>query len=248
MPAISATPRNPDLLASGAKRSAFEVAKQGVDPKAGEREQMLHLIAEDIAEGQWRTNGPHDLPGCGIDLLEQKCTVDHLPLKIIGELFFDGDSIAGSWMLELSASACRHRPFARGKVLDLRVKDVEDQPPVVGQMLSHSSQCLQLIVDIEIMQECPIWNCDKRERAMHSETPHIAFDELHTPLYMRRSLLKLIASNRQHVVRGVEADDFDFSLGRRDEYPACAAAQLENRRSCPSPKPRPPGNSLISRL
>ena len=51
----SAPARHPHLLAAGMKRSTFEVAEQCVDSKAGNCEQMLHLIAKDVAESQRRT-------------------------------------------------------------------------------------------------------------------------------------------------------------------------------------------------
>src|SRR5437667_3545371 len=98
-------------------------------------------------------------------------------------------------------------------------------------MLSDSPQRLQLILDIEIMKESPIWNRDKREAPIYGETSHIAFDELHPAPYLRRQDLNLVASNHEHVVRSIEPDDFESGRRHRDEDPAGAAAQLEDRRS-----------------
>jgi hypothetical protein len=148
----SAWSRHPNLLAARTKRSPFEVPEQRLDAKAAEREQMLHFVAEDVAKRQRRSNRPEQLTGHGVDLVEQESTFDHLSREIPGELFVDEHTITGLWMHKLSASVWRHRPFARRKVLDLRIKDVKDQPPVVGQMLSRSLQRAQLIFDIEIVQ------------------------------------------------------------------------------------------------
>src|SRR5882724_5830952 len=81
------------------------------------------------------------------------------------------------------------------------------------------------------MEESPIWNRDERERSIHSEMSHIAFDKFRALAYIRREDLELAASDHQHVVRGIEPDDFDSGLGSRNEDPTCATAQLENWRS-----------------
>src|SRR6266853_782602 len=81
------------------------------------------------------------------------------------------------------------------------------------------------------MKESPIWNRNERERSIHGETSHIAFNKFHALAHIWREHLQLAASDHQHVVRGIEPDDFDSSLGRRNENPTCATAQLENWRS-----------------
>src|SRR2546426_129140 len=81
------------------------------------------------------------------------------------------------------------------------------------------------------MQESPIWNRDKGEAPVYGETSHISFDKLHTLAHIRRENLELAASDHEHVVRGIEPDYFDAGLGRRDEDPAGATAQLEDWRS-----------------
>ena len=84
------------------------------------------------------------------------------------------------------------------------------------------------MLDIEIVQESPIRDRHKGKVPIYSETPHIAFDKLHTVAYIRSESVELISSDHQHVVRGVEPDDFDSGVGRRDEEPAGATAQLED--------------------
>src|SRR3989442_2921640 len=98
-------------------------------------------------------------------------------------------------------------------------------------MLSDSTEGVQLILDSEVVKECAIRNRDKREAPIHGEISHITFADLHMALYMRRYSLKLLASDHQHVVRSIEPDDFKSGLRHRDEDPASAAAQLEDRRS-----------------
>ncbi len=111
-----------------------------------------------------------------------------------------------------------------------RIEDVENEPPVVGEMLANALQGLPLVLRRQQVQKRAERDHDKVEAPTEREPAHVALDEFDAALSIGIQRGNFLLRDGEHQLREVEAHDREARLGHRDQDTPGAAAQLQHRR------------------
>jgi hypothetical protein len=99
----------------------------------------------------------------------------------------------------------------------------------VGHMTMDARQAGELVAHGEQVLKRPKRNRGKGKAPIDRESAHVAFEKSHSRLHVWRFSLQTTAAHMQHLRRSVESDDLYSCSRGRNQHPARAAADLQNR-------------------
>src|SRR5712691_1063263 len=155
---------------------------------------MFHFVAEKIADGEGKDE-PLLTPA------RMRDVVDHLDVVALFGAVKGHNAVA-----QLHAPSVGKREFRKRVPLLLKrgvvhaprvgVKKIHDELASRGQMPRRRTQAGKLLLGVEEMLKGPERNCDQSKRSAKIERSHIALNDGHTALRVRRQRVKLFFAPR----------------------------------------------------
>src|SRR5438093_2052612 len=113
------------------------------------------------------------------------------------------------------------------------VKQIENQCPPVCEVAMHRRQAGELVFHSEQVLEWTKRHGDETKSLSQIKLPHIPLHQALDPgLHRSRLASEMRLTDCQHAWRGVEPCNLDAGLGRRDQHPPGATANLEHWARC----------------